>query len=71
MTTTLIVVSDTDGLAEPEHTGDNGIVQVDFNVSDYGASEESMRRPRLRTEVLQKISVSGSMAQDLGSPTRR
>ena len=36
VTTTPIVVGESDGLARPAQTGDNGLVEVDFNVFDFG-----------------------------------
>jgi beta-glucanase (GH16 family) len=36
VTTTPLAVGETDALARPAQTGDNGILQLDFNVSDFG-----------------------------------
>jgi beta-glucanase (GH16 family) len=36
VTTTTQVVADTDALARPGQVGDNGILEVAFNISDYG-----------------------------------
>jgi beta-glucanase (GH16 family) len=36
VTTTPIVVGDTDVLARPYQSGDNGLLQLDFSVSDFG-----------------------------------
>ncbi len=36
VTTTPLTVADTDALARPAQSGDNGIVEADFNVTDFG-----------------------------------